>query len=154
MGRMSTTAGSPADRDRPPFSPTIALLAVSRMLELQLSPVLESRGLTLRKYGLLGHIAGSPGLSMSEIGRRSGITVQSVHTLIRSLAEARLISSEVEGSGLAARVVITPAGNALLREVAAEVAVLDAAVFADAEMRGLSDALAAVTESRRRRRAE
>lgn len=146
---MSTPAGSPADRV-PPFSPTIALLTVSRMIELQVNGILEKHGLTLRKYGVLGHIAGAPGRSLSELARRSGITVQSVHTLIRALAEAGLVSSEVEGSGFAARVVVTPAGTALLREIGAEVAALDAAAFSSEEMGALSAALAEIVESKRR----
>ena len=147
---MSTPAGPPADGAAPPFSPTIALLALTRTVELPVSRILEQHGLTLRKYGVLGHISRSPGLSMSEIARRSGITVQSVHTLIRSLADAGLVSSRVESSGLAASIVVTAAGGALLREIGAEVAALDATVFADDEMRGLSEALAEVVERRRR----
>jgi DNA-binding MarR family transcriptional regulator len=146
---MSTPAGSPADGARPPFSPTIALLTLTRMVELPVARMLEQHGLTLRKYGVLGHISRSPGLSMSEIARRSGITVQSVHTLIRSLADAGLVRSEVESSGLSASVVSTPAGGALLREIAAEVAALDATLFADDEMRQVSAALAEVIERKR-----
>lgn len=47
----------------PPFSPSITLLTVARTVELQLERALEPHGITLRKYAVLGHIAGSPGLS-------------------------------------------------------------------------------------------
>ena len=145
---MATTGGSRAKRPTPPFSPTIALLTVSRVAELQIARVLDPHGLTLRKYGALGHIAASPGLSMSELGRRSGITVQSVHTLIRSLADAGLVTSEVESAGHPARVSITPAGAELLDIIAVGVTELDTEMFGTDEMHGLSDALAAIVEKR------
>ena len=134
--------------DRPRFSPTIALLTVSRVAEVQIASVLEPHGLTLRKYGILGHIAATPGLSMSDLARRSAITVQSVHTLIGSLADAGLVISKVEGSGHAAQISVTPAGVALLDRLAAAVAELDAQLFAGDDMAQLAFALATLTEAR------
>lgn len=145
---MFTTDESRENLSRPPFSPTIALLTVARVAEGAISKVLEPHGLTLRKYGMLGHIAGTPGLSMSELGRRSGITVQSVHTLIGSLVDAGLVQSQVESAGHAARVSVTVTGTNLLQEVAESVSELDAQLFAEEEMRNLSLALAAVAERR------
>src|SRR4051812_17988066 len=121
--------------DRPRFSPTIALLTVSRVAEVQIAGVLEPHGLTLRKYGILGHIAGTPGLSMSDLARRSAITVQSVHALIGSLADAGLVQSKVEGSGHAAQISVTPAGVELLGRIATAVERLDTELFADEAMR-------------------
>ena len=140
----------PEKRQSPPFSPTIALLTVARGVDLAFGRELESHGLTIRKYGVLGHIAATPGLSMSDLGRRSGITVQSVHTLIRSLADEGLVESEVLGSGLAAQVTVTAAGNAVLERVAISVTELDARLFATEEMAALSDALATVMTARLR----
>lgn len=141
-------AETPTGRQRPPFSPTIALLTVTRGVDLAVGRALDAHGLTIRKYGVLGHIAGTPGLSISDLGRRSGITVQSVHTLLRSLADAGLVKWEVLGSGLAAQVSVTPEGAALLQRVAITVAELDAQLFASEEMSGLSDALAALWKAR------
>jgi DNA-binding MarR family transcriptional regulator len=119
-------------------------------VDLAVGQALLAHGLTIRKYGVLGHIAATPGLSVSDLGRRSGITVQSVHTLIRSLADAGLVRSEVLGSGLAARVTVTPAGTALLRRVSITVGELDTQLFATEAMGGLSDALAAMWTARER----
>lgn len=44
----------------PPFSPTIMLLTVSRVWEAALADALKPLGLTIRKYGMLGHIRGTP----------------------------------------------------------------------------------------------
>ncbi len=115
--------------EQPPFSPTIALLTAARIAEAALTRVLEPHGLTPRKYGVLGHIAATPGLSLSELARRSGITVQSVHTLIGSLAEAGLVESVVEGTGRAARLTVTGQGATTLQQIATEVAGLDAHLF-------------------------
>src|SRR4051812_21465884 len=112
--------------DRPRFSPTIALLTVSRIAEVRIAGVLEPHGLTLRKYGILGHIAATPGLSLSDLARRSSITVQSVHAVIGSLSDAGLVQSKVEGSGHAAQVSATPAGVELLERIATSVEQLDA----------------------------
>jgi DNA-binding MarR family transcriptional regulator len=134
--------------DRPRFSPTIALLTVSRVAEVQIAALLEPHGLTLRKYGILGHIAGTPGLSMSDLARRSAITVQSVHALIGALADAGLVQSKVEGSGHAAQISVTRSGVDLLATIASGVEELDAQLFAEQPMAGLSVALASVAESR------
>src|SRR4051794_21737804 len=126
--------------DRPRFSPTIALLTISRIAEVQIASLLEPHGLTLRKYGILGHIASTPGLSMSDLARRSSITVQSVHALIGALADAGLVQSKVEGSGHAAQISVTPAGVDLLARISEGVEALDDRLFADDDMRDLSAA--------------
>lgn len=133
---------------RPPFSPTIALLTVARSAEVAVAGALEPHGLTLRKYGILGHIAHTPGLSLSELARRSGITVQSVHTLINALVDAGLVKSVVPSSGHAAQLSVTPAGSDLLARLNAEVAALDAEFFESEAMRQVADALLAVTAER------
>ena len=136
--------GDAADTARPPFSPTIALVTAARLVEVRLSGLLEPHGLTLRKYGILGHIAATPGLSLSDLARRSQITVQSVHVLIRSLADAGWVKSSTEVNGLAAQVTVTAAGAALLSELRRELAVFDAETFGTEAWDGLSAALALV----------
>jgi DNA-binding MarR family transcriptional regulator len=138
----------PETPDETPFSPSIALVTLSRVVEVQLAGLLEPHGLTLRKYGVLGHIAATPGLSLSDLGRRSRITVQSVHTIIRSLAEAGLVRSATEANGLPAQVTVTAAGDALLARLRAEIAEADAATFGSATWQGLSEALGAILAER------
>ncbi|NDZ97333.1 MarR family transcriptional regulator [Streptomyces sp. SID6673] len=109
----------------PPFSPTVMLLTVSRVWEAALAEALRPLGLTTRKYGLLGHIRGTPGISFSELARRSRITVQSAHTAVTSLAEAGLVDDGTAHAGSASSLQITAAGEELLAGVATEVARLD-----------------------------
>jgi DNA-binding MarR family transcriptional regulator len=136
----------------PPFSPSITLLTVARTVESQLERALEPHGITLRKYAVLGHIAGSPGLSVSELARRSGITVQSMHTLIRSLHEAGLVESVDPAPGRAADLRATAAGTALLARLGADVGRIDASTFSGPELAALRIALAELHAARVRER--
>ena len=136
--------GDAAGTARPPFSPTIALVTLARIVEVRLGALLEPHGLTLRKYGILGHIAATPGLSLSDLARRSQITVQSVHVLIRSLVDAGWVKSSTETNGLAAQVTVTAAGVELLTGLRAELAAFDAETFGTDAWEGLSAALALV----------
>jgi len=136
--------GDAADAARPPFSPTIALVTAARIVEVRLSGLLEPHGLTLRKYGILGHIGATPGLSLSDLARRSQITVQSVHVLIRSLVEAGWVKSSTEVNGLAAQVTVTPEGSALLGALRVELAAFDDEVFGSPAWEVLAEALTGV----------
>ncbi|ANE78575.1 transcriptional regulator [Mycobacterium adipatum] len=109
----------------PPFSPTIGLLTVSRIWDAALAEALKPLGLTTRKYGLLGHIRGAPGISFSELARRSRVTVQSVHTAVTSFTEAGLVDDGTAHAGSASTLRVTERGEALLTEAARALARLD-----------------------------
>jgi DNA-binding MarR family transcriptional regulator len=127
--------------EMPPFSPTVALLTVSRVWEQALTDALKPLGLTTRKYGLLGHIGRTPGISFSELARRSRITVQSVHVAVAAFAGDGLVQDASARAGAASSLEVTDAGTRLLEQAAAELAHLDAG-FAAAHP-GLADALRA-----------
>ncbi|MGU3501650.1 MarR family winged helix-turn-helix transcriptional regulator [Mycobacterium sp. C31M] len=114
----------------PPFSPTIGLLTVSRVWEAALADALKPLGLTTRKYGLLGHIRGTPGISFSELARRSRITVQSAHAAVTVFAADGLVDDGTAHAGAASTLQVTAAGTALLDRAATEVHRLDAAFVA------------------------
>ena len=114
----------------PPFSPTIGLLTVSRIWEAALADALKPLGLTTRKYGLLGHIRGTPGISFSELARRSRITVQSAHAAVSAFAEAGLVDDETAHAGAASTLRVTETGESLLARAAEELTRLDAAISA------------------------
>lgn len=114
----------------PPFSPTIGLLTVSRIWEAALADALKPLGLTTRKYGLLGHIRGTPGISFSELARRSRITVQSAHAAVTAFAADGLVDDGTAHAGAASTLQVTAAGTELLDRAAAEVHRLDATFVA------------------------
>ena len=110
----------------PPFSPTVTLLTVSRVWEAAFTDGLKPLGLTTRKYGLLGHIRGTPGISFSELARRSRITVQSAHTAVAAFVESGLVDDGTAHAGAASTLRVTAKGESLLARAAEVVARLDA----------------------------
>ncbi|WP_067677381.1 MarR family winged helix-turn-helix transcriptional regulator [Nocardia miyunensis] len=125
--------------DAPPFSPTIMLLTVSRVWEAAFADALKPLGLTTRQYGLLGHVRGTPGISFSELARRSRITVQSAHAAVARFVAAGLVDDSTAHAGAASTLSVTAEGAAVLDRAAAVVAELDAE-FA-AQNPDLTDAL-------------
>lgn len=118
----------PMSEENPRFSPVIALLAVSAMWEGQLSAMLRDLGITTRKFGLLGHIYAEPGISFSELARRSHITVQSAHTAVRALVDDGLVQDGTAHAGAASDLNVTTRGAEVLREARERLAGLDAAL--------------------------
>jgi DNA-binding MarR family transcriptional regulator len=112
--------------ERPPFSPVIALLTVSSVWDSQLSAALKDLGLTTRKYGLLAHVRATPGISFSELARRSQITVQTAHTAVRALQDDGLVADATAHAGAASDLRATAKGEAALAEADARLARLDA----------------------------
>ena len=111
--------------DAPPFSPTIALLAIARIHEAELSGLLSTLELSIRGYGLMGHIRSAPGISFSELARRSRITVQSTHTAVEGLRRAGLVEDSTALAGAASSLRITSAGGALVERASTLVDELD-----------------------------
>jgi DNA-binding MarR family transcriptional regulator len=110
----------------PPFSPTVALLTVSRVWDAAFVDALKPLGLTTRKYGLLGHIRGKPGISFSELARRSRITVQSAHAAVAAFVDAGLVDDGTAHAGSASTLRVTAEGESLLARVREVLIDLDA----------------------------
>jgi DNA-binding MarR family transcriptional regulator len=100
--------------ERPPFSPVIALLTVSSVWDARLNTELKRLGLTTRKYGLLAHIGAEPGISFSELARRSQITVQTAHTAVRSLVDDGMAEDATAHAGAASDLRVTEKGRRAL----------------------------------------
>ncbi|MFT4307712.1 MAG: helix-turn-helix domain-containing protein [Microbacterium sp.] len=114
----------PAAR-RPPFSPVVSLLTISSVWDGQLGAALRELGLTTRKYGLLAHIRATPGISFSELARRSQITVQTAHTAVKSLVADGLVQDATAHAGAASDLTVTAKGARALDEADAQLARLD-----------------------------
>lgn len=110
---------------RPQVSPVVALLTLSSVWDARLGHELADLALTTRKYGLLAHIQGSPGISFSELARRSLITVQSAHTAVRALVKDGLVQDATAHAGAPSALRATRAGVAALAVAAERVARLD-----------------------------
>ncbi len=129
---------------RPPFSPVISLLTISSVWDGQLNAALRRLGLTTRKYGLLAHIRATPGISFSELARRSLITVQTAHTAVKSLVADGLVQDATAHAGAASDLTVTEKGARTLDEADAQLARLDH-VFAEG-LPELSEALRGLHE--------
>jgi DNA-binding MarR family transcriptional regulator len=131
-----------ADNARPEFSPSIVLLTLAHRIESELAAALAPLGLTVSRFGLLGHIAGVPGVSFSDLARMSGITVQSVHTAVKALSAAGLVRDNTARAGSASAIEVTPEGARLMRQAMAAVATVDERLFgpdADPVQRRIAD---------------
>ena len=134
----------PVGEERPPFSPVVALLTVSAVWEARLDSALRDHGLTTRRYGLLAHIRSTPGISFSELARRSQITVQSAHSAVRMLVDAGLAEDVTAHAGAASELRVTARGEAVLGEAEQHLGRLDAELRAGVP--ALSEALEGLHE--------
>lgn len=140
---MSTENDRPG---RPPTSPSVVLLTLAHRIESELGAALAPLGLTVSRLGLLGHIAGVPGASFSALARMSGISVQSVHAAVKSLAAAGLVRDGTARAGAASTIELTPEGSGLLEQAMEAVSGVDAHLFgpdADPVLRRLADVVRA-----------
>lgn len=106
-------------------SPVIALLTLAAVWDSELGAELGELSLTTRKYGLLAHVQGSPGISFSELARRSRITVQSAHTAVKALQSDGYVQDGTAHAGSASNLRITAAGERALVDAARLLARLD-----------------------------
>ncbi|THE07716.1 MarR family transcriptional regulator [Microbacterium oleivorans] len=92
------------------------MLAVSASWEAQLAAELRDLGISTRKFGLLGHIGAEPGISFSELARRSRITVQSAHAAVHALVDDGLVADATAQAGAASDLSVTERGAEVLRD--------------------------------------
>ncbi|MEU7749186.1 MarR family winged helix-turn-helix transcriptional regulator [Nonomuraea sp. NPDC049158] len=145
---MTTENGRPGP---PATSASIVLLTLARRIEAELNAALAALDLTVSKLGLLGHIAGVPGVSFSDLARMSGTTVQSAHSAVKALAAAGLVSDGVARAGSASTIELTPEGARLLEAAKEAVAGVDEHLFgpeADPIQRQIADAVRLAFEDR------
>jgi DNA-binding MarR family transcriptional regulator len=103
----------------------ISLLTVASVWDGRLNAALKALGLTTRKYGLLAHVQGTPGISFSELARRSQITVQTAHTAVKALAAEGFVEDGMAHAGSASDLRVTPKGSQALADADARLAELD-----------------------------
>lgn len=115
-----------------PFSPVISLLTVASIWDAHLGAQLRDLGLTTRKYALLAHIRSTPGISFSELARRSQVTVQSAHTAVQALVADGLVADATAHAGAASDLRVTSRGSDVLDLAERKLAALDAALTSEA----------------------
>lgn len=127
-------ADEEARSDVPVTSTSVLLLTLARTVESELGDALSGLGLTVGRFGMLGHISGVPGASFSDLARMSGITVQSAHTAVKALKAAGWVQDDTARPGSASTISLTDEGHRVLREAMRAVGVVDERLFgADAD---------------------
>lgn len=144
---------SPAKRvpEDSPLSPAMLLVVQGRAVSEAIESRLRGIGLNLRQFGVLGHLARSPGLSFTELAVRARMTVQSMHSLVQNLTELGLINGAGPTRGRSANLSLSETGRHRLRDAEEIVREVDAAWFGpDAELswQALGDSLAAIGKRR------
>lgn len=114
--------------DPPPFSAMLALLVVTHKWEAELAAALSPLDLTPRKYALLGHIKASPGISFSELARRSHTSVQNVHVAVKALTRSGFVLDDTAHAGAASTLRVSKTGLATLRRAHKRRSTIDARI--------------------------
>ena len=108
------------------------LVLHGRTVERRLEHALGEIGLSLRTFGILGHLSTEPGRSLSDIARRAHITPQSVQVIVRGLADSGVVASLTEGGrGRAATLELTPLGRQRMQQAREIIADFDRTLFTE-----------------------
>jgi DNA-binding MarR family transcriptional regulator len=111
-------------------STSFLLIVAGRIAQRRLEQALGERHVTLRHVGALGHLARQPDLSYSDLGRRAGITPQSMRATVRHLEQLGAVRRTLPGHGHAARLEVTADGHDLLAWADEQAHAIDAEVLA------------------------
>jgi DNA-binding MarR family transcriptional regulator len=137
--------------ERSPFNAALTMIVQARVVEERVETELKSLGLSMRRLGLLGHLRAAPGISFSELARRAGIKVQSLHPIVDVLLEQGLVTTVGGvGQGRAAVIELTPRGAEAADRAKHALTKLDDELFADGAWKDLGDALRGFAQARRR----
>lgn len=91
-------------------------MALGRIVREEVETELRTHGLSMRHLSALGHLFNEPGLSYSELGRRAGVTAQSMQATLRQLEQMGGVERRtLPGRGRKAQLHVTPIGAELLR---------------------------------------
>ncbi len=89
-----------------------------RIVRAQLEAALVESGLSLTEFTALSVLASRPGLSNARLARRSLVTPQAMHKVVRSLENAGLVErTALPEGGRALATTITAAGAAVVAEL-------------------------------------
>ncbi|MFI9722257.1 MarR family winged helix-turn-helix transcriptional regulator [Streptomyces sp. NPDC052396] len=115
------------------LSLTLMLIGVGRLVREEADRSLEAAGdgHSLRLMSALGHLAHEPGLSYSELGRRAGITAQSMQATVGRLERAGAVSrTSPSGRGRTAVLRVTEHGHRMLDEMRRTLAAVEEPLLA------------------------
>lgn len=120
--RPPSAAVPVAAAQRPPpsgvgesVSAAFLLSGLGRIVREEIEVELRGLDLTMRHLSALGHLSRTPGMSYSELGRRAGVTAQSMQATLRQLESVGAVERTTPaGRGRTAELHVTDAGRDLL----------------------------------------
>ncbi len=139
----------------PRLAPNAAMTLIlqARFVEARVESRLAEMGLSLRRFGLLGHLRASPGISFSELARRAGIKVQSLQPIVATLVSLGFVHTVGGvGQGRAAVLELTTDGSAVFDRAVDALTEIDGELFAENEWKELGSALVHIARSTQQRR--
>ncbi|MFI9203023.1 MarR family winged helix-turn-helix transcriptional regulator [Streptomyces sp. NPDC053048] len=106
-------------------------IGAGRFVQEEVNRRLEAQGHSLRLMGALGHLAHEPGLSYSELGRRAGVTAQSMQATVLRLERAGAVArSTPAGRGRTAELHVTEEGTRMLEDMRSTLTDVEEALLA------------------------
>ena len=151
MDRTSLDAEANAEPRLAP-SAAMSLIIQARLAEATVEGRLQDLDLSIRRFGLLGHLRATPGISFSELARRAGIKVQSLQPIVQAMVGLGYVSAVGGvGQGRAAVLELTSKGRDMFDRAVEVLAEVDGELFADGDMKDLKDALVRVAMAAFRR---
>lgn len=126
---------------------SMTMIIQARAVEVKVESRLAGLGLSLRRLGLLGHLRATPGISYSELARRAGIKVQSLHPIVETMIDLGFVETVGGvGQGRAAIIQLTSAGSEVFDRATEVLTEVDHEVFAEEEWKQLGESLVRVAE--------
>jgi DNA-binding MarR family transcriptional regulator len=107
------------------MSVTFLLARAGERVGRQMDNALGEFGLSRRLFGALGHLNHEPDLSLSDLGRRAGVTAQSMLATVGELERGGFVERTTRGRGRRAEIMITEQGQSALRSAKSAIAALD-----------------------------
>ncbi len=89
------------------------LKRAEQALRAAIDDALATHGITAAQYGVLAALAAAPGATSAELARACLVSAQSMHEIIRVLADRDLVG-RARRDGRSLRLTVTPAGHELL----------------------------------------
>ena len=109
-----------------PGSSALALVIAGQRVRSASNEALAEHDLSLRLMAPLGHLTRDPGLSYSELARRSSVTPQSMQATLDRLESMGAVARRTEpGRGRVARLEVTQRGTQLLNTATDVVSAVD-----------------------------
>jgi DNA-binding MarR family transcriptional regulator len=146
----------PESERLPGPSPAFLLMGLGAAVRTEVEDGLRAVGMTLPHLAALGHLAGEPGLSYSELARRAGVAAQSMQATLQQLERlGAVVRTTAPGRGRTARLEVTEHGRELLDRGRGVMTDADDRVLADVPTglhRSLTEALLAAFVAGQRRR--